>query len=60
MLHEMLAIFKEEPRLHWAGMMGYDAHVPKLPLASLREKALADAKSIYREYAGQATRALRP
>lgn len=58
MLQEMLAILKEEPRLHWAGMMGYDAHVPKLPLASLREKALADAKAIYREYASIATQAL--
>jgi D-serine deaminase-like pyridoxal phosphate-dependent protein len=39
-------------------MMGYDAHVSKLPLASLREKALAEAKSIYREYATLATQAL--
>lgn len=60
MLQEMLAILKEEPRLHWSGMMGYDAHVPKLPLASLREKALADAKSIYQEYAGLAKQALQP
>lgn len=49
-LQQMLAMLKEEPRLQWSGMMGYDAHVPKLPLASLRERALADAKSIYREY----------
>jgi D-serine deaminase-like pyridoxal phosphate-dependent protein len=54
----MLAILREEPHLHWAGMMGYDAHVSKLPLASLREKALAEAKSIYREYATLATQAL--
>lgn len=60
MLQEMLAILKAEPRLHWSGMMGYDAHVPKLPLASLREKALADAKSIYQEYAGLAKQALPP
>jgi D-serine deaminase-like pyridoxal phosphate-dependent protein len=57
-LQQMLAILREEPRLHWAGMMGYDAHVSKLPLASLREKALAEAKSIYREYATLATQAL--
>lgn len=60
MLQQMLTILKDEPRLQWAGMMGYDAHVPKLPLASLREKALADAKSIYREYASLATKALTP
>ncbi|MGW8389346.1 alanine racemase [Pseudoduganella sp. HUAS MS19] len=59
-LQQMLAILKDEPRLQWSGMMGYDAHVPKLPLASLREKALADAKAIYRDYAGIATQALRP
>jgi D-serine deaminase-like pyridoxal phosphate-dependent protein len=59
MLQQMLTILREEPRLHWAGMMGYDAHVAKLPLASLREKALAEAKAIYREYAGIATQGLR-
>jgi D-serine deaminase-like pyridoxal phosphate-dependent protein len=58
MLQQMLTILREEPRLHWAGMMGYDAHVAKLPLASLREKALAEAKAIYREYAGIATQGL--
>jgi len=60
MLQQMLAIFREEPRLKWAGMMGYDAHVAKLPLASLREKALVDAKSIYREYASLATQTFQP
>jgi D-serine deaminase-like pyridoxal phosphate-dependent protein len=59
-LQDMLAILKVEPRLQWSGMMGYDAHVPKLPLASLREKALTDAKAIYRDYAGIATQVLRP
>ncbi|XLZ69043.1 alanine racemase [Massilia sp. SR12] len=58
MLQEMLTILKAEPRLHWSGMMGYDAHVSKLPLASMREKAQADAKSIYQEYAGLATRTM--
>lgn len=59
MLQQMLAILREEPRLKWAGMMGYDAHVAKLPLASLREKALTEAKAIYREYAGIATHGMR-
>jgi len=59
-LQQMLAILKDEPRLQWSGMMGYDAHVPKLPLASLREKALTDAKAIYRDYVGLATQSLRP
>lgn len=58
MLQQMLTILREEPRLQWAGMMGYDAHVAKLPLASLREKAAAEAKAIYREYAGIAKQGL--
>jgi D-serine deaminase-like pyridoxal phosphate-dependent protein len=58
MLQQMLSLLREEPRLKWAGMMGYDAHVAKLPLASLREEALAEAKAIYREYAGIATQGL--
>lgn len=60
MLQQMLAMLKDEPRLQWSGMMGYDAHVSKLPMASLREKALVDAKAIYREYATVAAQALRP
>ncbi len=59
MLQQMLAILREEPRLKFAGMMGYDAHVAKLPLASLREKALAEAKAIYRQFAGVAVQGLR-
>jgi len=58
MLQQMLSILREEPRLHLAGMMGYDAHVAKLPLASLRESALKQAKAIYREYAGIAAQGL--
>lgn len=57
-LQQMLTILREEPRLKFAGMMGYDAHVAKLPLASLREKALARAKAIYRDYAGLASQSL--
>jgi len=60
-LAQMLAIFKDEPRLQWSGMMGYDAHIPKLPnLPGLRERALADAKAIYREFSGAALQALQP
>jgi D-serine deaminase-like pyridoxal phosphate-dependent protein len=59
MLQQMLTILRDEPRLQWAGMMGYDAHIAKLPLASLREKALVEAKAIYQEYAGIAKQGLR-
>ncbi|UUZ49888.1 alanine racemase [Massilia sp. B-10] len=31
MLQEMLALFQSEPLLQWSGMMGYDAHLAKLP-----------------------------
>ncbi|MES2316256.1 MAG: alanine racemase [Pseudomonadota bacterium] len=58
-LQDMLAIFKSEPRLQWSGMMGYDAHLAKLPnLPGVRARARADAAAIYRDYAGIATRAL--
>lgn len=58
-LQQMLAIFKSEPRLQWSGMMGYDAHIAKVPdLPGVRSGALADAISIYREYAALATSAL--
>ena len=55
----MLDIFKSEPRLQWSGMMGYDAHITKLPdLPGVRARALDDALAIYRDYAAQATRVL--
>jgi D-serine deaminase-like pyridoxal phosphate-dependent protein len=58
-LQQMLAIVKSEPRLQWAGMMGYDAHLGKLPdLPGVRARAQADAKRIYRDYATLATAAL--
>ncbi len=60
-LQQMLAIFQSEPRLQWSGMMGYDAHLSKLPdLPGVRAGALADAKRIYQEYAALATRTLQP
>jgi len=58
-LQHMLAIFKSEPRLQWAGMMGYDAHIAKIPdLPGVRAGALENANNIYREYAGLAKSAL--
>jgi D-serine deaminase-like pyridoxal phosphate-dependent protein len=58
-LQQMLAILKEEPLLQWSGMMGYDAHVAKLPdLPGVRSRALADAKSTYQQYAAQASQAM--
>ncbi len=58
-LQQMLAILGAEPRLHWSGMMGYDAHLAKLPdLPGVRAGAMADALSIYRDYAAQAVRVL--
>jgi D-serine deaminase-like pyridoxal phosphate-dependent protein len=58
-LQQMLAILTSEPRLQWAGMMGYDAHLAKLPdLPGVRAGALADAKRIYRDYAALATQVL--
>lgn len=58
-LQQMLDIVRLEPRLQWSGMMGYDAHLPKLPdLPGVRAGALADALAIYRDYAAQAARVL--
>lgn len=59
MLQHMLDILKSEPRLLWSGMMGYDAHIAKLPgVPGLRTRALGDALAIYRDYVAQATRNL--
>lgn len=58
-LQQMIAIFKEEPLLRWAGMMGYDAHIAKIPsLPGARDGALVHAKSMYQQYASHAKRAL--
>lgn len=54
-LQEMMGILASEPRLAFSGLMGYDAHVAKLPrLPGLRERALADAKRRYAGYAAVA------
>lgn len=58
-LQQMLDIVRAEPRLQWSGMMGYDAHIAKVPdLPGVRASALADARAIYRDYAAQASRVL--
>lgn len=53
-LQEMLAILQSEPRLHWSGLMGYDAHVSKIPdIAGSRQGAIDHARSTYAAYAQQ-------
>jgi D-serine deaminase-like pyridoxal phosphate-dependent protein len=55
MLHEMLEILQSEPRLQFSGMMGYDAHVAKIPdLPGLREQAHLHAHELYTRLANQA------
>ncbi len=59
MLEQMLAIFRSEPLLHWSGMMGYDAHIAKIPdLPGVRAGALEHAIAVYRDYATAAVAAL--
>lgn len=54
-LRAALDILKTEPRLKWAGMMGYDAHIAKIPdLFGNQAKALAHAKQVYQALATQA------
>jgi len=51
-LHRMLAILQSEPHLQWSGMMGYDAHVAKIPdLPGLRTAALTHARDVYARFA---------
>lgn len=53
-LQEMLTILQSEPRLHWSGLMGYDAHVSKIPdIAGSRQSAIDHARSTYAVYAQQ-------
>ncbi|UUZ55394.1 alanine racemase [Massilia sp. H-1] len=61
MLQEMLALFQSEPLLQWSGMMGYDAHLAKLPdLPGVRSRAFEHASAVYRDYAARASAALSP
>ncbi len=54
-LQEMLTLLQSEPRLRWSGLMGYDAHVTKIPdIAGSRERALDHARQTYAAYAQQA------
>lgn len=59
-LHRMLAILQSEPRLQWSGMMGYDAHVAKIPdLPGLRKAALTHAREIYASFAAETQRVMK-
>ena len=59
-LHEMLSLLQSEPRLQWSGMMGYDAHVAKIPdLPGLQKKAHEHAHQTYTNFAEAALSALR-
>lgn len=54
-----LEILKSEPRLQYAGMMGYDAHISKIPdILGAQGNALAFAKQQYQQFAAQAKAAL--
>ncbi len=54
-LKPILDILQQEPRLAWSGMMGYDAHINKLPdLPGKRQDALNHALAVYRELHGAA------
>ncbi|MEW9898746.1 alanine racemase [Chitinivorax sp. PXF-14] len=51
-MQDMLALLAREPRLQWAGLMGYDAHVAKIPdLPGLRQEARQHAQARYAAYA---------
>ncbi len=54
-MQAMLAILQSEPRLRWSGLMGYDAHITKIPdIAGSRQRALDHARQVYATYAQQA------
>jgi D-serine deaminase-like pyridoxal phosphate-dependent protein len=58
-MQEMLAILQSEPRLRWSGLMGYDAHVTKIPnIAGATQRAMDHARQAYAAYAQQAQSAL--
>ncbi len=44
----MVQLMAEEPLLHWAGLMGYEAHTEKIPeIGGLREQSRAHSKQTY-------------
>lgn len=54
-LHEMLTLLQSEARLQFSGMMGYDAHVAKIPdLPGLQQQAHAHAHQTYTAMAQEA------
>lgn len=51
-LNQMLDILQSEPKLRWSGMMGYDAHVAKIPdLPGLQSQAHQHAHQRYTQFA---------
>ena len=58
-LAEMLTLLRQEPLLEWRGLMGYDAHITKIPdIAGSRQHAMDHARSTYAAYARQVQEAL--
>lgn len=56
---EMLTLLRQEPLLEWRGLMGYDAHITKIPdIAGSRQHAMDHARSTYAGYARQVQEAL--
>lgn len=56
-----LQLLKEEPLLEFAGLMGYDAHLAKLPgLPGVRASAQEHARQVYAAFKAQALQALGP
>lgn len=50
-MQQVIALLREEPRLGWSGLMGYDAHTEKIPdVAGNRERARAHVLSTYRDH----------
>ena len=59
-LQEMLTILQSDSRLKFAGMMGYDAHVAKIPdLPGLQKAAHEHAHETYTQFAHHALAALK-
>lgn len=58
-MSEMLTLLRQEPLLEWRGLMGYDAHITKIPdIAGSRQRAMEHARSTYAAYARQVQEAL--
>ncbi|MDO5693616.1 MAG: alanine racemase [Pseudomonadota bacterium] len=58
-LAQALRMLRAEPLLEFAGMMGYDAHVTRVPdLPGVRRAAESHAKQVYADYKARALAAL--